>query len=34
MQVERRLVDLFADEGVAEVFRPALADGLGFRAFA
>jgi hypothetical protein len=30
---ERRLLDLFADEGVAEVFRPALADGLRFCAF-
>jgi hypothetical protein len=33
MQAERRLLDLFADESVAEVFRPALADGLRFRAF-
>src|SRR5664279_3213259 len=30
---ERCLLDLFPDEGVAEVFRPALADGLRFRAF-
>jgi hypothetical protein len=30
---ERRLLDFFADEGAAEVFRPAPADGLGFRAF-
>ena len=33
MQVEHRLLDFFADESVAEVFRPALADGLRFRAF-
>jgi hypothetical protein len=33
MQIERLLVDFFADESVAEVFRPALAYGLGFRAF-
>jgi hypothetical protein len=30
---ERRLLDFFADESVAEVFRPALADGLRFHAF-
>jgi hypothetical protein len=33
MQIERGLLDLFADEGVAEVLGPALADGLGFRSF-
>jgi hypothetical protein len=33
MQVEHCLLDLLANEGVAEVFRSALADGLGFRAF-
>jgi len=29
---ERRLLDFFADEGVAEVLWPALADDLRFRA--
>jgi hypothetical protein len=33
IQSQRRLLDFFADEGVAEVLRPALADGLGFRTF-
>ena len=33
MQGKRRLLDLFADEGVAEVLRPPFADGLRFRAF-
>jgi hypothetical protein len=33
MQGECRLLDFFPDEGVAEVFRPTLANGLGFRAF-
>ena len=32
MESERRLFDFFPD-GVAEVLRPALADGLRFRAF-
>src|SRR5205807_6632461 len=32
MQGERRLLDFFPDECFAEVFRPALADGLRFRA--
>jgi hypothetical protein len=30
---ERCLLDLLADEGVAEVFRPVLAEGLRFRVF-
>jgi hypothetical protein len=33
IESKRRLLDFFPDEGVAEVFRPALADGLRFRAF-
>jgi hypothetical protein len=33
MEGERRLLDFFADESVAEVFRPTLANGLRFRAF-
>ena len=33
IESKRRLLDFFPDEGVVEVFRPALADGLRFRAF-
>jgi hypothetical protein len=33
IESKRRLLDFFPDEGVAEVFRPALADGLRFWAF-
>jgi len=33
LRMKRRLLDFFPDEGIAEVFRPALADGLRFRAF-